>query len=550
MILLLIASGSLSLGTEKMSGTEQDRDDNKYQAYQHFVNGDLLELSGNPQGAVAEYQTALKLNPNLQEARLRLAQILYRLKDIDGSLAQALQLPMQTAEELRLAASLYAAKQDFKKARDYYQKAVDLDSTDINSLYALVQLYSKDNQNDSSLALMQRISRLAPPNSQTHQQVGEYYLRLNQPGQAIAEFQRAIELDSSNYQAYAGIGLAYEAQKDFKNALKVYLLLQTQSASNPLLSQKIIGLYYGLNLPDSAISQAKSAVRVFPDNLSLKKVLGSLYFSQRSYAQSESVFTALLQSNPDDLDAILYLGRIALATKSYAEAETRLRKVLDLNDTLLEAWFTLADTSLEERKYQEAAATYEQSLSRTSDTITVYLAMGLGYSRAKRFPDAEKYLLQALQIRPKDTRILMALGNLYQQQGDSKPAEKYFSLVLEAEPDNATALNNLGYLWAEQGENLKKSLEMIGRALQAEPNNPAFLDSYGWNLFKQGRLREAEEYLKKAQILLPNDPEVYLHLGDLYHSQKKPKLAREYWQKGLKLDPDNQKLREKLESPN
>jgi len=543
-ICLGVFNWSIAKGTQSSSGRTSE--EATYQAYQHFVNGDLLELGGNPQSAAEEYRKALQLNPGLTEARFHLAQLLYRLKDLEGALQQALLLPCDKSEQARLVAMLYGAKQDLSKAKEYYARAVQLDSLDVNSIFALVQLYQRAKQTDSALANLERMARLIPPNSQSHQQVAEYYFQLGRLPEATEQYSRAIELDSANAQAWAGLALVYESQRDSRNALRTYLRLQSLPTSNPMLSQKIIGLYFNLNKLDSARVQAESALTLFPDDLQLKKILGTLYLAQKNYVRAESVFTALSQTNPSDQDVILYLGRIALAKKDYSLAETHFQQVLNLNDSLLEAWFSLAATYLEQKKFDEVEKIRQKCLQKTSDTVSVYVAMGLGYGRAKQYDQAEKYFQQALQLKPSDPSIILALGNLHQQQSQTQEAEEYFLKVLDLQPDNATALNNLGYLWADQGVNLEKSLELIDRALKQEPDNPAFLDSYGWSLYQLGRLSEAEDYLNRAKELLSTDPDVYHHLGDLYFKQGKLKLARQSWQKALELDPDNNKLKEKL----
>ena len=383
-VILWLGIANLTVAKETQSGIARISEEATYQAYHHFVNGDLLELAGNLQGAAEEYKKAVQLNPGLHEARYHLAQLLYRSRDVEGALQQALQLPLDRGEQARLVAMLYSAKQDIPRAKEYYQRAVQLDSLDVNSVFALVQLYQRAKQTDSALVYLEKMERFILPNSQSHQQVAEYYFQLGHLPEAIDQYSRAIELDSSNAQALAGLALVYESRRDFRGALNIYLRLQSLPTSNPLLSQKIIGLYYNLNQPDSAIVQAESALVLFPNDPQLKKILGSLYLTQRDYAQAESVFTSLSQANPSDQDVILYLGKIALANKNYALAETHFQQALNLNDTLMEAWFSLAATYLEQKKFTEAEETYGKCLQKTSDTAGVYIAIGLGYGRAKK----------------------------------------------------------------------------------------------------------------------------------------------------------------------
>src|SRR4030067_1914531 len=229
------------------------------------------------------------------------------------------------------------------------------------------------------------MAKLAPSNSQSHQQIAEYYLKIGKRDEAIEEYKSAVQFDSANSQAWAGLALAYESKKDFPTALAAYLKLQSLPTNNVLLSQKIIGLYYNLNLLDSAVIQAQSALSLFPDDLPLKKMLGRLCFTKQDYVQAESVCNSLSQSNPTDEDVILYLGRIALVNKNYSLAETHFQQGINLNDPLLEAWFGLAATYLEQKRFDEAEAVYQECLKKVNDSSDVYVAMGLGFGRAKQF---------------------------------------------------------------------------------------------------------------------------------------------------------------------
>jgi len=111
----------------------------------------------------------------------------------------------------------------------------------------------------------------------------------------------------------------------------------------------------------------------------------------------------------------------------------------------------------------------------------------------------------------------------------------------------AQTLNYLGYMLAEEGIRLEESLEMIKKALEKEPENGAYLDSHGWALFKLGKMDQAEKEIRKALRFLDSDAVVYEHLGDILKAKGKKREARKYWEKALKLDPENQGLKDKLE---
>ena len=77
------------------------------------------------------------------------------------------------------------------------------------------------------------------------------------------------------------------------------------------------------------------------------------------------------------------------------------------------------------------------------------------------------------------------------------------------------------------------------------PENAAFLDSYGWVFYRQGKYKKAVEYLKKA-VSLDSDPVIFDHLGDAYKAKGDTAQARTWWQKALELSPEDEAIKQKL----
>ena len=104
-------------------------------------------------------------------------------------------------------------------------------------------------------------------------------------------------------------------------------------------------------------------------------------------------------------------------------------------------------------------------------------------------------------------------------------------------------------MWAERGEKLDRARELIGKALKLQPENPAYLDSMGWVLFKQNQPKEALDYLLKA-VELNKEPDatLYDHLGDIYAALNEMDKAREAWRKSLAVEK-NDAVQKKLEAP-
>ena len=149
----------------------------------------------------------------------------------------------------------------------------------------------------------------------------------------------------------------------------------------------------------------------------------------------------------------------------------------------------------------------------------IYLDIAQVQERGRNIADAEQSAQKAEQLaqdnEDKQTAWFM-LGAIYERQKKFDQAEQQFRKVLDANPNNAAVLNYYGYMLADRGVRLDEATSMIQRAVNQEPNNGAYLDSLGWAYYKQDKLTEAEEYLRKAADREAHDPTILGHLGDVY----------------------------------
>jgi len=131
-------------------------------------------------------------------------------------------------------------------------------------------------------------------------------------------------------------------------------------------------------------------------------------------------------------------------------------------------------------------------------------------------------------------RARLLLSAVLVESGDNDEAEAVLEELYAQQPDDPGVNNDLGYLYADHNKNLEQALEMIQLAVDADPENRAYLDSLGWVLYRLERYADALEALQKAN----SDPEfqdatLQEHLGDVYKAMKQDDKADEMWRKAL-----------------
>ncbi|SVC83632.1 uncharacterized protein METZ01_LOCUS336486 [marine metagenome] len=104
-------------------------------------------------------------------------------------------------------------------------------------------------------------------------------------------------------------------------------------------------------------------------------------------------------------------------------------------------------------------------------------------------------------------------------------------------------------MWADRNENLVEAKKFIGLALKEQPDNPAFLDSMAWVIFREGNFKEALRWqLKALKLAKEDDPELFLHLGEMYHALKNEAKAREFLNKALAVKDVEVDMKAKIEA--
>jgi Flp pilus assembly protein TadD len=125
------------------------------------------------------------------------------------------------------------------------------------------------------------------------------------------------------------------------------------------------------------------------------------------------------------------------------------------------------------------------------------------------------------------------------QIGNWPAAEADFRTALKLDPNQPRVLNELGYSYVDRGDNLDEALQMIQRAVAASPESGYIVDSLAWAYYRLGRFEDAVAPQEKASKLMPLDPVVTDHLGDIYWSVGRKREAEFQWHRALSFGPED-----------
>ena len=254
---------------------------------------------------------------------------------------------------------------------------------------------------------------------------------------------------------------------------------------------------------------------------------------------SIAAFTAAKSLTPRDQEIDAYLVQAHLAARRFDRAEAIARESLARDTDQPRMVRLRAQALLKSGKAAEANRLLEDGVEQNPQSREYVVGLADLYADQKRTEDALRLLERARKSFGDDESLTMRIANVYEGGGRLGDAEKELRRLMAEDPLNANAMNSLSYMFAENNERLPEAVDLAQRALKVEPGNPAYLDTLGWALFKQGRIAEATEPLAKAAAILTGNSVIQDHHGDVLARRGRHADAIAAWQRALAGDGES-----------
>ncbi len=483
----------------------------------HLLLGRLYRLDNDSQKAENELKTAVKLDPQSEEAVTTLA-LLYT---DEGDTAHALQV-LSSVPDTGRSAKLYAAlgatyeqRKDYKGAIDAYKHAITLDRDNLDAIRGYAENLLNDGQIDAALDQYKVIADANPEDAQTYLRISEIYRRQGKYDQALESLKKAEAMVPDALEVPYNIAVVYEAQGRYDESIKILqdLLKKTEK-------------------PETSYSQSDRNNRgIFIERL------GMVYRDQENYPAAVEAFRKMIPLGDDNAktgyqDVIDTYREAKQWPQATAVAKEAAQKLPDDREIRMVLDAQLADVGDPEKPLADVRSL----LKGKPEDREVYVRLAIMYTRLKRWSDSEEALNKAEQLSTKaeDKEYIYFLrGSTFEREKKYDGAETEFKKILVTNPQSAMTLNYLGYMNADRGVELEDSLNQIKQAVSLDPTNGSYLDSLGWAYFKLGKYDLAEENLNKAALRMGSDPTVHDHLGDLFQKTGRLKLAAAHWERAV-----------------
>lgn len=377
------------------------------------------------------------------------------------------------------------------------------------------------------------LEKEAPSDVNTKLFAGGVYDHIGYPDSALIRYDRAEELQPDN-------GTIYLARASFFGEQGDSVRYETE-------------VFKALESPTLDF---ESKIQLLTDYVT------KLYQDSVQWPRIDRMFTFMQEQNPGEPVFHELLASYKSATGKDAEAAEQLSYSIDLDPSDPSKWCDLVQLYFNIDEPVKALSTAEKAMPMFPDEG--YFPLAISSALAIQGRDRKALaMLDTIDInRYHNDRVCSAIlstkGDILWRLGKSAEATSAYRQAIGLNPDNYMAMNNFAYFNACAGTELGAAELYAGIAIGAEPDNPTYLDTYAWVLFKKGNYKKAKETIDRVlELSLTEgaDPtvdadepsaEVYDHAGDIYYMSGLHDEAVGFWKQALDLDPNNKLIQKKV----
>lgn len=339
----------------------------------------------------------------------------------------------------------------------------------------------------------------------------------------VKDWNGGIQIDSSSVALSRFIeGNIYEMKGNYGDAISKY--------KEALEYEKSAGIYYAIaknsyriNRLAPALTNAKQAVELDPDNPEYLFLLATIYDVSHMDDSSAAVYKRIIEIEPNNINAYYNLAQLYEKNKPLEAIKIYKKLITSIGPE----WHILVRlTELNERigNQKETVETLEELSRLNPSNLDLQKLLIDAYTKTEQYEKAFKLCDELLLSYPYDFGLLQQKGNIYIKQNNWKEAARVYEEIFERNNLRLTdklQLATLFYAAAEKDSNniyiARKFLQKIDRDTSDWQVN-AYL---GEIELKLGNDSVAIEYFRKAAKLAEWNAQVWIRAGGLLFDSRK-----------------------------
>ena len=555
-VLMITSCGVKKNSTEENAEVKNTVSILNYPYIEKFHEGLRFKSKGEVDNAIAAFTYCLTVQQDDDAVFYALSELYIQKKDLTKSIesiTKATKLAPDNIWYTQEMTYLLFEQGRYEEASKGFEKMVKKEPSNVDWLYGYAECLMRIGKNEDAIKALNKTEEQVGKHPELTIQKFNLYLRMKQPEKALEEINNARKEFPNEPQL---IGTLVDYYFQTKQDTKAISMLEELTKSDPANGRAHLGLadiYRQQGKKKEYYSELKKGFACDDVDIDAKmKILINIHDDPAKLTQDAyELIDIMVQEYPTDSKAYSIQGDFMLKAEKEDLALIAYKNALKYDKSKFTIWNQVLIMEYQAGNYSDLYLDSKACLDLFPSIPSVYLLFGMAANQENKFSEALINLIAGKELiindKALESEFNSQLGESYFGLKKYAEGKASFEKALTIDPNRTLIMNNYAYRLALAKMDLDRAEELIKKANSLSPNQPHFVDTYGWILFQKGDYTQAKTYFEKAFVLNPKDRIIVEHMGDISIKMGEKDKAVEYWQKAKILGSTNTTLNQKIE---
>ncbi len=334
------------------------------------------------------------------------------------------------------------------------------------------KVYIQQNDWDKALEQLQKAVELYPENPEAWYLLGEAYGEKGKFAEMIEAFEKSIAVDPK-----------FEPQ--IKQTREKFWVKSYNAGVNGFNKQDM----------DVAMKGFKEATILMPDRADAYRNLAVAYANKDMIDEAIATLKKAIEIDPEDVGTMVNLGTIYYQAGKFEEAIDVFNKALEKDPSNGQAIKVLAFAYDQIGQSEKALEAYDKALQQDPDNIDLIFNYGRLFYNKEDYANAIKWFEKVLEQNPDDYQAALSVGDAY-----LRIADEYRNKANDLDSNNGN-IKEIESLRKQAKDNYLKAIPMLERAAELNPDESSIWHNLGVAYINAGQPEKGKEAFDKAEAL-------------------------------------------------
>ena len=278
-------------------------------------------------------------------------------------------------------------------------------------------------------------------------------------------------------------------------------------------------------LKKEELELAENLMRDFPGRDNSLVIMGNLCYRHGNAIKALEYWDKSLEINPKQANVYKSMALSSMKKGKFADAVAQFRKALEIQPQLPDVYSNIGHALMMSGRPKEAIEELEKEIQISPNSGFAYFLLGQAHLQQKEYEKAQKYYETAIKINPKYTNAYYGLASVCAKLGNRDKAKEYSEIFKK--------------LKARERKSLKGRKIRYDDFVETQKSAAITYINVGRMYRENGKLIKAEELLKQAAGLDPENIVCFLEMATLYQVSSQPSKALQMYKKISEIQPES-----------